>query len=686
MIQSRPHALFVTLLCLGASCATSAPDAATQADLRSELPDPLPPLGQTLVVTADLRIEPGEYLRPTRGDEAVVLLEGLRGVTLDLRGVTLRGAPAGSSPDQGRGQGLVLRNCEDVEVLGGSFGGYRVAIRVEGCDDVRLRDARIEPNFGMRLVGSDALPNPDDRLAVSTSAAERWLDVYGAGIALVDSSRIEVRGARVRGGQNGLVALRCEGCRILENDFSYLSGWGIALAASDASLVAENQCDVVTRRSGAGRAEPDHGAAGILLTDGSSDNVLAGNSARACTAGGRELFSSAGGGNNRWIANDFSDFHCVGLDVAGARGSWYVRNRLHGGQGAGLRVRGAEHPCLVENDLEGIYGAGIVLEGGHHALVHGNRLADCDRGLEILPGELALGEERGFRVSGGRFEGNIQDLVLERAAGLELVDNDFDGEAPPAHLDGLTLEGAPELTPHQIWSSLADAEGHLPSGRSAGSVLRRPARRSPLVLQEVEQWAAGLSWAVLPDQPAQRFPHAGEAIGRAPAILGDYGPWDPNGGAPRPLRGRARGLLAGARWNATWFTWGRDSDPRGELERWRARRFESEHRAVVEVWSDPWGGDPELRRSLPATNFGVMATTQVDVAQAGEYVLGVVSDDGVRVSIDGVVVLEDWTWHPSRQRTSKIQLDAGSHSLSLEYFQMDGPAVLTLEVTAPPGS
>jgi hypothetical protein len=697
MSSRRLYTFSLLTLWLASACASSAPNPGTLAQPNSDVATLRPLLGETLVISADQRLEPGDYLHPAQGEDGALLLEGLRGVTLDLRGVVLRGTSDNSSPHAGRGLGLVLRKCEDVEILGGTFGGYRVAVSIEDCDDVRLRDTRVEPNFGTRLVGSDVLSHADDGLAVATTAAVRWLEEYGAAIAVVDSSRVEVRGARARGGQNGLVALRSEGCRFIENDFSYLSGWGIALAGCHETLVAANSCDVVTRRGYQGSTESDHGASGILITAGSSDNVVAGNSARGCTAGGRELFAAGEEGQrNRWIANDLSESGCVALDIAGARDSWYVANRIHGGQGVGLRARGAQHLALVENDIEGILGAGIALEGGHRSVVHRNRVADCDRGLDLQPGGLVAEEVRDFRVTDNRFEGNIQDLVLERVAGLELAGNEFDANAPSAHLDGLTLEGASDLSAHEVWSGLADGQGHLPSGRSANSCVRLATSDSPRVLQRIEEWAVTVAWAGLPDSPVQRFPHGGESLGAGPlaggplglgaTVLGDHGPWDPQGAAPRPESGRARGLLAGVRWSATWFTWETESDPRGELERWRARRFESNRRGEVEVWSDPWGGDSELRSSLRATNFGLMATALINVSRAGEYLLGVVSDDGVRISIDGEVVLEDWTWHSAQQSSSKINLDAGSHTLSLEYFQMDGPAVLTLELTAPSGN
>jgi len=71
------------------------------------------------------------------------------------------------------------------------------------------------------------------------------------------------------------------------------------------------------------------------------------------------------------------------------------------------------------------------------------------------------------------------------------------------------------------------------------------------------------------------------------------------------------------------------------------------------------------------------------VREPGSYLLSTRSDDGVRVTLDGEVVLEDWTWHPSQERTSEIQLEAGSHRIELEYFQIDGTAVLELDLEGP---
>jgi len=73
------------------------------------------------------------------------------------------------------------------------------------------------------------------------------------------------------------------------------------------------------------------------------------------------------------------------------------------------------------------------------------------------------------------------------------------------------------------------------------------------------------------------------------------------------------------------------------------------------------------------------------LADAGEYSFRLSSDDGVKVIIDGKVVLNNDGVHPPKQGRGKVQLTKGDHQMVLEYFQ--GPRFeinLQLWVT-PPG-
>jgi len=615
-----------------------------------------PPIGTALVVDHDLTLAPGDYLRRATGENGVLVIEGRRDVTVDLRGVRLRGTRAGSTPDKGAGRGVIIRDCEDVRVLGGHLSGYRVGLWIENSSGVVVDGLVVDPTFGPHLSGMTR-GGLDPRDAGST------LERFGAAIAIVESSDVEVTNCRARGGANGLVALRSDGCRIADNDFSYLSGFGIVLDGTTQSEVLGNRCDAISRTPN--RGQEDCGSTGLLLTGGSTDNLVCGNAARECCVGGRDLE----GVRNRWMMNDFSGGTAVGLQLIGGREDWVVGNRIADGAGAGIEAMDTVELALCENGVESLYGSGLRIEGGERAVISGNQLSDCDGALEVTGAGGALNHW----IGRNSFRKNIQDLVLEEAAGIEFWKNDFDQSRPLLHLDGLTAEGNQKLEGREVWEWLKDADGDLPSGRSSHAELRWASPQPPILLARVSGWSGPMGYVTLPQR--------GDAPGEL--ALGEYGPWDPASGTTRPDASRARGVLSGARWKAAWFPWTQSSDPRGDLDRWRSLRYEATVRTEVRAWNDPWGGSTSVRRDLPTNRFGLMASTTVEVREPGSYLLSTRSDDGVRVTLDGEVVLEDWTWHPSQERTSEIQLEAGSHRIELEYFQIDGTAVLELDLEGP---
>jgi hypothetical protein len=167
-------------------------------------------------------------------------------------------------------------------------------------------------------------------------------------------------------------------------------------------------------------------------------------------------------------------------------------------------------------------------------------------------------------------------------------------------------------------------------------------------------------------------------------LMGDFGPLDPE--MPTVVYQQTpQGPLGDVRWDATWFLWEEGSDPRGDVENWRARRFNPLTRGEVRAWENPWGSDARTRDELPELNYGLIANGSMHITRPGDYILSALSDDGIRLIVDGQVVFEDWTWHPERRSSKKINLSAGSHSIELEYFQLDGTAVLSLDLEGPLG-
>jgi hypothetical protein len=98
-----------------------------------------------------------------------------------------------------------------------------------------------------------------------------------------------------------------------------------------------------------------------------------------------------------------------------------------------------------------------------------------------------------------------------------------------------------------------------------------------------------------------------------------------------------------------------------------------------------WGtGSPGT--GINADNFSVRWTNYVSLA-AGTYRFTVRADDGVRLWIDDVLVLDRWIEQPATTYTVDRTLTAGYHSIRLEYLEAAGEALIQLSwavLGAPP--
>lgn len=90
-----------------------------------------------------------------------------------------------------------------------------------------------------------------------------------------------------------------------------------------------------------------------------------------------------------------------------------------------------------------------------------------------------------------------------------------------------------------------------------------------------------------------------------------------------------------------------------------------------------WYRPPARVRGWPQERAGVVATTTVDLPP-GRYALRTISDDGIRVYVDGRLVLMDWSVHGSK--VAETPLADGRHEIRVEYFQGDGWAELRTEI------
>ncbi|HYO30848.1 MAG TPA: PA14 domain-containing protein, partial [Thermomicrobiales bacterium] len=91
-----------------------------------------------------------------------------------------------------------------------------------------------------------------------------------------------------------------------------------------------------------------------------------------------------------------------------------------------------------------------------------------------------------------------------------------------------------------------------------------------------------------------------------------------------------------------------------------------------------WGGgspDP----SIGSDTFSARWTGQVEAPVSGDYTFTTTSDDGVRLSVDGKPLVDNWTDHGPTDDSGTVTLQAGQkYDVQMEFFENGGGAMLRL--------
>jgi hypothetical protein len=97
-------------------------------------------------------------------------------------------------------------------------------------------------------------------------------------------------------------------------------------------------------------------------------------------------------------------------------------------------------------------------------------------------------------------------------------------------------------------------------------------------------------------------------------------------------------------------------------------------------WGDPGGPDP----SVGDDQFSARWTGEVGAPFTETYTFYTNSDDGVRLWIDGQLLIDNWTNHANTEDKGTIDLVAGNtYSLVMEYYEDGGGAVAQLRWSSP---
>lgn len=134
--------------------------------------------------------------------------------------------------------------------------------------------------------------------------------------------------------------------------------------------------------------------------------------------------------------------------------------------------------------------------------------------------------------------------------------------------------------------------------------------------------------------------------------------------------------------------WNTDEDATITIASWYGQYFNNTTLSgnPVLTRTDPvlnfdWGtGSPAP--VVTADNFSAKWDTTATVGTAGNYVITATMDDGMRVWVDGNLVIDAWYTQTPTTHSATVYLGAGQHSVHVEYFEATGGALASVGIEA----
>ena len=414
-----------------------------------------------LVVTQSCRvvIPKGVVIEDTTGG-GVIQIEASNIRIEFVKGSELRGSPTNTAPDRYRGYGVRLNGHTNVTIRAATISGYWCGLWATKADGLVLENIDASDNRRARLKSTPKAEDESDWLYGHENDQKQWLTNYGAAIYIEQSSHVTVRDSKVWHGQNALCLDRVTDSRIYDNDFSFNSGWGIALWRSSRNTISRNALDFCVRGYSHGVYNRGQDSAGIFAFEQNNENVIAENSV---THGGDGFFGFAGrealgetgehpidwykrrgNSDNVLIDNDFSYAAAHGIENTFSFGNKYLKNRIVSNAICGVWIGYSRDSIIADNELQnngekgyGLERGGVNIDhGGDNAIVR-NKFANNKCGVHLWGGANASFENKpwtrangyastGSIVSGNTFTGDAIAMQFRGPGNVTVGANKFE--------------------------------------------------------------------------------------------------------------------------------------------------------------------------------------------------------------------------------------------------------------------
>lgn len=148
--------------------------------------------------------------------------------------------------------------------------------------------------------------------------------------------------------------------------------------------------------------------------------------------------------------------------------------------------------------------------------------------------------------------------------------------------------------------------------------------------------------------------------------------------AGKPVKFQFERFVAPIDWTVNFYQWEKEkSDPRTQPEEF-AKVLEGTpiHTMKTQQLDVAWYGEPFP--GGPKDYFATVSNGSFEI-DPGSYVLSVTADDGVRVKLDGKLIIDEWHYSgpTTYERTVKL---GGKHTIEINQFEIDGYSTIKCDL------
>jgi parallel beta-helix repeat protein len=686
-----------------------------------------------LVITKTMTLPAGNYTLASADYEHPAITIRGSNITVDFRDVVLRGGPGDADPDSFTGLAVLIDGGDNVTVKNLRAHGYKIGVLARGSRNLHITQADLSYNWKPRLYSLVEHESLIDWMSYHDNDKDEWLQ-SGAGIYLADSPGAEIDHTTIVQGQNGLMLARSDNARIWNNNFSFLSGLGIALYRASGNTIMHNKVDWCVRGYSHTFYNRGQDSAGILIYEQSHKNIVAFNSV---THGGDGLFlwagqttmdTGQGGANdNVFYDNDFSFAPANGIEAT------FSRNVFHGNR--------------IEECWHGVWGGysfdswivanrfarnteAIAIEHGQDNKITENRFEGDETAIRLwknatqdpnwgYPKQRDT-RSRDYVIAGNTFVGNATALKIADTQSVRVLTNSFERVQTVAILTGDTrnlgigeevtvpLRSRPTLDvtlprplPGGIDAKIPEADRRgreaiivdewgpydwkspklWPQGRSDAAPLKLR------VLGPAGEWKVASVRGATLDVTAGRVPGVitvtpvsrnlvdfdVQLTYTGAAVVSPRGQPVPAGA---PYAFNYRRFFVPGEWQVRYYAFDEASRPDKSPEAFAKIAGGAPVKSDTRDRLDYMSGGP-IADGLPRDRVALVAEAIIDLPP-GAYSVRTISDDGVRVWMDEERIVDRWTPHESA--IDAVPITGGKRRFKVEYYEIGGFAELRFEI------